>query len=499
VKMPRFPISTPRKSERTGLLPITLMVVIAVAVFPSGQALASDVEAPDTESFLSDGGRVGAVLGSIMAGAATANPFAPLVGNVLGFVVGAYADPEEDGGADASGGYVRRSITPSEGSAEVPTLALNTQSSSGTDSSGAGSVIKFSGKSTSDQPEKSPEEAVADKKTVSGKPSDESGDMTLVVTKDVGGKQAELDALAATIRQEQDRRTFKPHPECPSRDAPKYRKSVAVTAFTLETPREGAFGSLYNAGETVSDLIYQKFKASGNITPYYAPTRQMFASLDMAPTRFASGNGLEKYSAVSREMGVQFVVAGVIRDMDVSSPDTWDSSYYSNAKRALFGGDLNRAFVVDVVVYDGFTGHVVMERRYAGDGRWEFSRREKVQFGSDRFMETHYGQAVDRVIGDISTDIVDRLACQPMLVEILNVDGKDLVLDVGTESGLLPGTYMRVVRKEHSLRAPEQPPQLWDTGVELHVHKLNLNSARAWMPQYAGAINIQPGDYAVLY
>ncbi len=321
----------------------------------------------------------------------------------------------------------------------------------------------------------------------------------LVITKEVGVTQGKLDEFAATIRREQQHPEFVPHAQCPSDNAPRYRKKIAVAGFSVESPKHRAWGSLHDAGQSVTELLYQKFQNTNQVQPFLAPSRQMFASLDMAPTRFSQDNRLSKYSAVSREMGVQFVVSGVIRDLDVHDEGAWNTSTYSNVKRALFSADTSRAFVVDVIVHDGFTGQIVMEERFSTVGRWDVSRTEKVAFGGSRFLGTGYGQAVEQALDDISEEVVSKLACQPMLVPILQVDGKDLQLDVGTDSGLLSGARMSVLRSESSLQYPDAPPQLWDTGVELHIHSLSLDTSRAWMPEYGSVINIQAGDYAVMY
>ena len=99
----------------------------------------------------------------------------------------------------------------------------------------------------------------------------------------------------------------------------------------------------------------------------------------------------------------------------------------------------------------------------------------------------------------ITDDLMSTIDCQALLVPILEVSGKDLLLDVGTRSGLLPGDKLRVVRAESSLQRPNAPPKLWDTGVDLHLHQLSLDTSRAWMPEEGGIINVREGDYAVMY
>ena len=481
--------------------------MILSALMLSGQTFGQEREEPSkTEEFLSDNSRVGAVVGSVLLGAATANPLAPLIGNVAGFLIGAYFQSDSPDEDDADSGFARRSIIPSgneqlQASASTPSMDL----------SGAGdseSLVRFDESAQEATGDFQPAESNASEATIR-KGSSGANPMAsiekarepinLVITKEVGGTQEKLDELAATIRKEQNRKSFEPHPRCPSDQSPRYRKKVAVAGFSLANPDQTVFGGLGEVETSFSSMLYREFRNGGSVQPFSAPSRQMFASLDMAPTRSAYGNRLDKYSAVSREMGVQFVISGVIRNIGVDDRSAWDNSYSSRLKRSLFSADTTRAFVVDVVVHDGYTGRVVVEETYSTSGRWDLPMTKKAGFGSPSFQDTAYGKAVADLVSYIQADLTDRLACQPMLVPILEVKGKDLLLDVGTPSGLLPGDRLQLVRAEHSLQRPDAPPELWDTGVDLHIHSLSLSTSRAWMHAEGGAINIREGDYAVIY
>lgn len=138
------------------LLPNTLTSLalrrrIAVAVLVMGLAPVTvqgeqDVIQEETEDFLSDRGRVGAVTGSILAGAALSNPFAPLVGNIVGFLVGKHSDSSrqsEKQAAQLAGGGSQgsRSIIPNAGST-IGTLSLSGGASGGEAVVGEGAGVQ---------------------------------------------------------------------------------------------------------------------------------------------------------------------------------------------------------------------------------------------------------------------------------------------------------------------------------------------------------------------
>jgi len=487
---------------------LAIVVCLGLASSSAAEDDAGSFVTEQTESFLGNAGSVGSLVGGILAGAAFANPFAPLGGTIIGFFLGKSTDASE-AESNLAKGFVRPGFAPDSESGAVSQLALS-DGNAGIESGdiltlGETAGVEATAAANVSSEDNSGNDGTLDTGSVSRAGNSESGEVealapvNLVITKSVGGDQEKLDELAAVIRSEQQRPEFVPHPQCPSGNAPRYRKKVAVAGFVVENPGHGVFGGLDQAGESVPGILYQHFLESGKVMPFLAPRWQMYASLDSAPTSRGFSNRLDKYSAVSREMGVQFVISGIIRRLDVQDTKAWDTSALAKMKRSVFQENTDRNFVVDVVVHDGYTGRVVLEQRYQASGAWDRELTDKVGFGSSGFAETGYGQAVNSLLADISDDVTGQLACQPMLVPVLQVSGQDLVLDIGTGSGLLPGDSMAVVRAESSWTNPDGPPRLVDTGVELQIRSLSLNSADAWMPEHSAYLNIRPGDYAVVY
>lgn len=76
-----------------------------------------------TKEFLSDPSRTGSLVGSILAGAAVANPLAPLLGSMAGFMIGkSSAFTQKDDNNARRQAYLNRSLMPEDGS-EITGLA----------------------------------------------------------------------------------------------------------------------------------------------------------------------------------------------------------------------------------------------------------------------------------------------------------------------------------------------------------------------------------------
>ena len=77
--------------------------------------------AEETEGFLSDPARAGSLIGTILAGAALANPLSPILGSVAGYFIGKDTDYTNSNKAQQNA-YARRSLIP-ENDSQIASLS----------------------------------------------------------------------------------------------------------------------------------------------------------------------------------------------------------------------------------------------------------------------------------------------------------------------------------------------------------------------------------------
>jgi hypothetical protein len=106
--------------------PIYLVTIISILLTASGlraqESSASETFSDSTKDFLFNPAQAGSLLGTIFAGAAIANPLAPLLGSVAGFFIGKstdYTDRQSNGQQYA---YINRSLIPKD-SIQVASLS----------------------------------------------------------------------------------------------------------------------------------------------------------------------------------------------------------------------------------------------------------------------------------------------------------------------------------------------------------------------------------------
>lgn len=286
---------------------------------------------------------------------------------------------------------------------------------------------------------------------------------------------------------------------CSAGEASGLRKRVAVTGFPMVYPDQARIGRIDDAGEILPQLLQADLRATGNLQVFGATTQRLFSDLLNAPTQQKFNNRLTNVIQVARELGVQFVVAGVIRDVDVSDPDAWGTSIIDRMQRGIGAANQNRRFVADLMIYDGFSGAPVYQERFATEARWDAGPGSSDGFGSAGFQETRYGQAVGDLMREMTAAVNNALACQPFITRVTRVDGRKVTLDSGATAGLRPGDELKLYRSASFFDSPGATPELQDSGTTMTVNNVHPDFSNGRIPVSGGLINVQRDDVAIVW
>ncbi|KAA1175896.1 hypothetical protein FWJ25_01825 [Marinobacter salinexigens] len=286
---------------------------------------------------------------------------------------------------------------------------------------------------------------------------------------------------------------------CGAGDASHLRKRVAVMGFPMIEPSQARLGRLDDAGERLPQRLQQKLRETGQLQVLGASSRQLFSEIPDAPTSMAGDNALSNVVQVARELGAQFVVTGVIRDMEVSDPSAWGTSVWDGMKRTLWNGDQSRRFVVDLMVFDGFSGSPVYRQRFATSADWDASTGSSDGFGSGGFQASAYGRAVDDAIDDMALAVNDVVACQPFMTRITRVDGDTVTLESGATAGLRPGDELHLYRSARYWNSLGGTPELSDARQTVTLNNVHPDFSNGSMSLPGGQLNIQRDDVAIIW
>jgi len=289
---------------------------------------------------------------------------------------------------------------------------------------------------------------------------------------------------------------------CPVNAGNGYRKAVAVAGFALQSPKEASLGRLDKIEQRLSSVVANTLNGRHRLRAMDAGHVLLFSSVDRAP---ASQNNLQRLTTsveLSKELGAQFVVSGVIRDLSMINPDadvprSWDAPLdllgLSRQKR-------DRNFVLDVYVHDGISGSLMFQNTYAAKGVWEHDNYTKAGFATPMFWKTDFGKQVKHLVSKLVDDLNDNLGCQPYMAKIIETRGDYIRLDTGSSIGMRPGDELTVFRTRTFYNQDNEGLiELNDTKVKATITQVQPRFAVAKLNKTPGRFAIQRDDVVVAW
>jgi len=290
--------------------------------------------------------------------------------------------------------------------------------------------------------------------------------------------------------------------QCAMNEGNGYRKAVAVAGFALQSPKQAVLGGLQSIEQHLPSVLANTINGRHRLHAMDSGNVLMFNSVDRAPS---SQNNLQRLTnsvELAKELGAQFVISGVIRDLDMINPDAgepyvWDKPLsmigLSREKRM-------RNFVLDVYVHDGISGALMFQNTYATAGEWSYDDYTRTGFATPVFWKSDYGEHVKDVISKVVDDLNTNLGCQPYMAKIIDAKGDYIRLDTGGSVGMRPGDELTVFRTSTFYNLDQQGlTQLHDTKVKATITQVQPRFAIARLDRQASRYAIQREDVVVAW
>jgi hypothetical protein len=289
-------------------------------------------------------------------------------------------------------------------------------------------------------------------------------------------------------------------PTCPSSQANAYKKKVAVMGFALQSPQQAKMGRLDNIERGLASALNSALHQQDNLVVFEHSQFGLHQETTNAPTRFTAQRTLTKATNYAQQIGAQFVVSGVVRDLGVENTESFSTSYWNKLKRLTQQVNMNRRFTTEIFVHDGFSGAIVWQKRFSTSAPWTDELGRDIGFGSSEFWQGEYGQAVSAVVDDMAWMIGDQLRCQPFMTRISRVDGKTLHFTSGASSGLRPGDKLSVYRTYNYYDSDLlKGTELMNAKTALTVSQVHPNFSSGSIAVDPGRLNIQEDDLLVAW
>jgi hypothetical protein len=249
-----------------------------------------------------------------------------------------------------------------------------------------------------------------------------------------------------------------------------YRKRILATAFPLAKQEQVTGYETQDLSSGIPRELNNILIESGDFIGSNATNINLYPRPDLAPalqdqaayrsSNFgagAAGTGIaelqsntaayrpSKVMQLAASNGVQFVLSGVIRDLEVES-----SEYMRGAGPLAFARSLARDVVarrgigIDIYVHDGHTGALLFQQRYVDDVIGDVWIPATYTVGSERFNATSTGEKIAQIIDRASSDIRQALSCYPFATRIVEIKDDKVFIDAGAQEKLNIGDQLVV-------------------------------------------------------
>ena len=298
------------------------------------------------------------------------------------------------------------------------------------------------------------------------------------------------------------RAEFSKGDQCEINQGNGYRKAVAIAGFALQNPKEATLGGLYNIEQRLSGVMANAINTRHRLHAMDSGHILLFSSVDRAPS---SQNNLQRLSTgveLAKDLGAQFVVSGVIRDLAMINPHA-DESRFWDATLDLVGFSRQkrqRNFVLDVYVHDGISGALMLQNTYATQGVWPYDNFEQTSFATPQFWKSDFGTQVKSLLSNVVEDLNENLGCQPYMAKIIDAKGRYIRVDTGGSVGMRPGDELTVYRSSTFYNVDQEGlTQLYDTKVKAMITQVQPRFAIAKLDKNAARYAIQREDVVVAW
>ena len=269
-----------------------------------------------------------------------------------------------------------------------------------------------------------------------------------------------------------------------------FRKSVLLTKSHIINREQAHAGQIYQ----VDSAMIQKLQAkllnySNNIeSKNINKNKTQFSRLNNS----AQVHQIKVLTTTLSDLShSQYVVYSEINDLSLDKNRSNDWSIW---EEALYP----RAFDITFYLYNGINGELVWQKQYRETALWQFTKRKVIDVNSSVFWQSDYGVMIDTMLTSVVNDLDDATMCDPSKATIMQVNQKEIVINLGRAHGVKIGDEFSLVFTKNFFHPNgEQYSSYHISDYKVKVTKLSQTTATAASQKLTG--NIQINDVAIRY
>ena len=285
--------------------------------------------------------------------------------------------------------------------------------------------------------------------------------------------------------------------QCSTGPTSYYRKTVGVTGFELQVPQQAQLGAINNIARELPKHLADEINKQGYLKALTATNIAIYPDLINAPSSTNYDGSLTNLTRISEQLGVQYIISGVIRDIGELYQRRPNDKTNTEA---LPNEDKERNFVVDIYLYDGFSGALLFEHRYSEIGKWDIADNRRVGFGSAKFWTINYGKVVQQALKESALDTSEQLRCQPFIANIFRTEGNRIHIAAGSIAGIKPGDTFNVYRRyEVFNQLQSAQTQLNNANISVTIKQVQPNFSVGELVVDSHILNVQQQDVVIAW
>lgn len=288
-----------------------------------------------------------------------------------------------------------------------------------------------------------------------------------------------------------------PDSQCSTGPTSYYRKTVGVTGFDLQIPQQAQLGAINNISRELPKNLADEINKQGYLKALTATNISIYPDLINAPSSTNYDGSLTNVTRISEQLGVQYIISGVIRDIGELYQRQPNNKTNTTS---LAAEDKERNFVVDIYLYDGFSGALLFEHRYNEIGHWDIADNQRVGFGSAKFWTVNYGKVVQQALKQSALDTSEQLRCQPFIANIFRTEGNRIHIAAGSIAGIKVGDKFNVYRRyEVFNQLQSAQTQLNNANISVTIKQVQPNFSVGELVVDSHILNVQQQDVVIAW
>ncbi|MCK5828896.1 MAG: hypothetical protein KAH20_01165 [Methylococcales bacterium] len=225
-----------------------------------------------------------------------------------------------------------------------------------------------------------------------------------------------------------------------------YRKKIVVTGFPIVTSGQVSANETQDLYSGIPREIMNHLIESGDFIGQNKTHTVLYSRPDIAPEVTLETEYQDSIIVqVAQGQGSQFVMSGVIRDLEVESTEyVRGAGFMAQMKSAMRDFMARRGIAIDIYIHDGISGALLFQHRYTDTAIGDVWIPSGYTVGSERFKSTPSGHKISKIIQLASKDIKDLFACYPFSARVVKVEKNKVYFAAGTQDKLKRGDNLVV-------------------------------------------------------